>query len=556
MNTATLNLTWADTFIAALTAAGLRFVVLAPGARSAPLALAVLRRPELTCHVVSDERAAGFFALGLARVTHHPAAVLCTSGTATANLLPAVMEASLANVPLIILSADRPPEAHGWGANQTADQLKLYGGFVRRFFSLPVPFITPDRVCDPHYLRALAAQLVEASLSPVPGPVHANQPFREPLLPTDPTGITPAPDLPAPIAIHAPRPQAAVGVEAVAAQLSGRPGVIVCGEGEYSDNFAENLVRLALQLGAPILAEPLSNLRFGPHERHPVLARASRFLRDTHLPPPEWVLRIGAFPVSRALERWLNSLNQALHILIAAPGPCPDPIQRSDIVLRGAPLATVTALQMTALTSAPADWLSVWQTLEARAAQYPDLCADGMAFAQTVRVLIAALPENARLFVGNALAIRAVDSFSGTAAKPILLHGNRGASGIDGNLATAAGIAAACGNPVAVLIGDQTALHDCSSLALLANRPVVVIVVDNGGGGIFAQLAFSAAIPPDLFTRGFTAPPKTDFAALAAAFGLAYAEADTAPALQPILTQAFSSGQPWLLRLALKPSDS
>lgn len=558
MNTATLNLAWADAFIAALTAAGLRHIVLAPGARSAPLAVAALRRPELTCHVVSDERAAGYFALGLVRgmapTSRMPAAVICTSGTAVANLMPAVMEANLAAIPLLILSADRPPEAHGWGSHQTADQLKLYGDHARRFFALPVPFVGAEEALDHRYLNGLAAQLIEASQTPVPGPVHANQPFREPLLPIDPGAIPSAPNLPVPVTIRAPIPQAASGLEGVAERLSGRTGLILCGEGDYPETFAAALVALAEKLGAPILAEPLSNLRFGPHDRRLVLTRASRFLRRTDLPQPEWVLRLGRFPVSRTLERWLAGLEHTLHILIAPPGPWPDPLRRSDILLRGDALATVTALHAAPTASAPAGWLSTWQAQEIDAAQHTDLCHDGHAFAQAVSTLIAALPAKAHLFVGNSLSIRAVDSFSGTHAKPLTLHGNRGAAGIDGNLATAAGIAAAHGAPMAVLIGDQTALHDCGSLALLAGRPVVVIVVDNGGGGIFEQLAFSAALPPEILTRGFIAPPQVDFSALARAFGLSYAEADDVPRLQPLLDQAFTSRQPWLIRLALKSS--
>lgn len=553
MNTDTLNLAWADALIAALTAAGLGHIVIAPGARSAPLALAALRRPELTCHVINDERAAGYFALGLARVMRTPAVVICTSGTATANLLPAVMEADLAAVPLLILSADRPPEAHGWGANQTTDQLKLYGDHVRRFVALPVPYVHTMEACvDNHYLRALATQLIESCLTPVPGPVHANQPFREPLLPSDAGVIPPAPVLPLSPAIYCATPQAASGIKAVATQISGQPGVIVCGEGDYPDTFAASLSALALRLGVPILAEPLSNLRFGPHDLSHVLARQSRFLRNNDLPQPKWVLRIGAFPVSRTLERWLLGCDHALHILIAPPGRWPDPIRRSDIVLRGDALATITALQATPLANASADWLAAWQAQETTAAQLTDLCGNGLIFAQVVNALMATLPENARLFVGNSLSIRAVDSFSGTTAKPILLHGNRGASGIDGNLATAAGIAAASGDPLAILIGDQTALHDCGSLALLAGKSAVVIVVDNGGGGIFDQLAFSAAIPHDILTRGFIAPPKADFSALVTAFGLSYAETDDAGALAPFLTQAFASHQPWAIRFKLK----
>jgi len=192
VNGAALNLAWAEAFVAGLAAAGLRHLVLAPGARSAPLALAALRRPQLDCHVINDERAAGYFALGIGRALGAPAAVLVTSGTAAANLLPAVVEANLGGVPLLALTADRPPELTGWGANQTIDQAKLYGEQVRMFCALP----PPDAGIDAGYLAAAAARLIESCRAPHPGPVHANLPFREPLLPAQSGAFGAPPPLP------------------------------------------------------------------------------------------------------------------------------------------------------------------------------------------------------------------------------------------------------------------------------------------------------------------------------------------------------------------------
>lgn len=547
MNGAALNLAWADAFVAALVAAGLRQFVLAPGARSAPLALAALRRPELDCHVINDERAAGYFALGLGKASGQPAAVLCTSGTAAANLLPAVMEANLACVPLLVLSADRPAEAHGWGANQTVDQLRLYGEQVRAFHAVPAP----TGELPAHYLRALAARLIETCLAPVPGPVHANLPFREPLLPD---ALPAPPPLPEPVApcAPAPAPVAPAGIEALAAQLSGRPGVIVCGEARYPTGFAAAIARLAARLDAPILAEPLANLRCGPHDKTRILAHAARFLRHAQLPAPDWVLRCGAFPVSRTVERWLAELAAARHILVAAPGRWPDPLWRSDTLLRGDPLATIAALAPHCRPASP-DFCAQWRDAEEKAA----VLADGPLFEGAVaRLLLDALPAGAHCFVGNSLAIRAVDAFGGTRDQPLTLYGNRGASGIDGNIATAAGIHAASRAPTALLIGDQAALHDCGSLALLAGRGIVAVVLDNGGGGIFDQLPFARGVPADIFRRGWTAPPQADFAALAAAFGLRYAQADAAPALRQALREAFATGGGWLLRAAVDRAAS
>ncbi|MGE5468221.1 MAG: 2-succinyl-5-enolpyruvyl-6-hydroxy-3-cyclohexene-1-carboxylic-acid synthase [Ignavibacteria bacterium] len=541
---AAANLAWADAFVAHLAAAGLRHVVLAPGARSAPLALAALRRPEIACHVVGDERAAGYFALGIGRATRWPAAVLCTSGTAAANLLPAVMEANLGGAPLLLLTADRPTGASGWGANQTADQTRLYGSQVRAFHAAPMPTVP----ADVHHLRMLAARVLEECRAPVAGPVHVNLPFGEPLLPET---IPAAPPLPEAMALVEPAPElpSLAALDALAAKLSGRCGVIVCGELDAAPDFGTALATLAARLGAPVLAEPLSNLRCGPHDRSRILAHQARFLRQPGLPAPDWVLRLGSFPVSRTLERWLAGLDRAHHVLVAPPGRWPDPLHRSDAVLRADAGALAEALAARVMP-APADWCAAWQRAESEAASCAkEVCAADPLFEGSVaNQLIDALPAGAHCFVGNSLAIRAVDAFTGTRAKPLQLHGNRGASGIDGNIASAAGIAAAVGAPVALLIGDQTALHDCGSLALLAGRDIVAVVMDNGGGGIFDHLPFAGAVPPPLFARGWTAAPHADFASLAAAFGVAHAMATDGESLRRALETAFAAGGPWLLR--------
>jgi 2-succinyl-5-enolpyruvyl-6-hydroxy-3-cyclohexene-1-carboxylate synthase len=551
MNSATANLAWADQFIAALVSAGLQHLVLSPGARSAPLAAAALRRPELACHVINDERAAGYFALGIGKASRQPAAVLCTSGTAAANLLPAIMEANLAGVPLLVLTADRPAEVQGWGANQSVDQIKLYGDQLRAFHALP----EPTAAVTGNFLRALATRLLETACSPLPGPVHANLPFREPLLPET---LPAAPALPPAIALQPTLPAAAADLANVAPQLAGRPGVIICGEAAYPPGFARAITTLAAQLAAPILAEPLSNLRHGAHnqrgQQH-ILAHAAHFLRHGQLPEPAWVLRFGAFPVSRVLERWLASLTAAQHFLVAPAGRWPDPPQRADTLLRGDPCAICAAL-MPHCRPASADFLAAWQMAEAKAAAHSNVAFGPLFEGHVAQALLAALPANAHCFVGNSLAIRALDAFGGTGDKPLTLHGNRGASGIDGNLATAAGIAAATHVPLALLIGDQTLLHDCSSLALLAGRPVVAVVMDNGGGGIFEHLPFARSVPPALLARGWIAAPQVNFAALAQAFGLQYAQATDSGALTASLNQAFAQGGAWLLHVIVERTSS
>lgn len=571
------NLAWADAFVAGLAAAGLRRAVIAPGARSSPLAAACLRRPEISCEVITDERVAGYFALGLARAEGWPAAVVTTSGTAAANLLPAVMEANLAGVPMIVLTADRPPEAHGWNANQTVDQARLYGVHVRAFHALPVP----DAAVPVGYLHALAARMMEESLLPLAGPVHANLPFREPLLPDM---IPPAPPLPTPVAVaHARLLPAEGDIVDLAARLSGRRGAILCGEMPaamgFAPGFAQAIARLAEQLDIPILAEPLSGLRFGSHDRSRILAHQAHFLREPANLQPDWVLRFGGFPVSRTLERWLDGLTEAEHILVAPPGRWPDPLWRTGRLMRCDPTALIEQLIEQPLRPAPGEWITAFRTAESHAqAAARDTCATDAPFeGSVVRALLSALPEGAHCFVGNSLAIRAVDLFSGTDEKALALHGNRGASGIDGNIATAAGIATGSGAPMAALIGDQAALHDCGALATLRGMNAVVIVMNNGGGGIFDHLPLAAIrhapgtppVPPqgflspegeiareDLFERAWIAPPRIDFAGLAVAHGLTFRHAPTCATLATTLKTAFGEGGPWLVEVPVDRAES
>ncbi len=542
MNTGTLNLAWSDAFIAALVSAGLRHCVLAPGARSAPLALAALRRTEIQCHVINDERAAAFFALGIGKATGLPAAILTTSGTAAANLLPAIMEAHLAHVPLLAITADRPPEALGWGVNQSVDQIKLYGDQVRAFHGLA----TPTDPLDNGHLSALAARLIHTTRVPLPGPVHVNVPFREPLLPDT---IPVPPPLSAPLTIHAAETARPSGLTALAAALSGQPGIILCGEAAYPPGFAPAIAQLAAALDAPIIAEALSNMRCGPHDSSHLITHAAHFLRHTHLPVPAWVLRFGRFPVSRVVERWLATLSEAKHIQVAAAGDWPDPLRQCTMRIEADPQRVAEDLRPLLPPVTPS-FSKAW--LEAEAAHSDDTAFFEGAIART---LITSLPSNTHVFIGNSLAIRAMDTFGGRTQTPLTLHGNRGASGIDGNLATCAGIAAATEQPIVAFVGDQTLLHDASSLALLARRNAIIVLLDNGGGRIFEHLPFAPTLPPDVLTRGWQAPATVDFSALAIAYGLHYQEATNPQGLSIALKQALQGGA-WLLRVVIDPADS
>jgi 2-succinyl-5-enolpyruvyl-6-hydroxy-3-cyclohexene-1-carboxylate synthase len=549
-DTGALNLRWAQTLVSGLVAAGVSEAVLSPGSRSSPLALACVRARGLRCHVLFDERSAAFFALGLAKATGRPAALVCTSGSAPANWFPAVIEADEGGVPLLLLSADRPPELTGWGANQTIDQGKLFGAHVRAAHALG----TPEAEVAPAYLHRLAARAVAEALGARPGPVHLNLPFREPLLPV---GEPPTPEAPAPVAVSAARRLPEEGaIERLAATLSGQPGAIVCGGGDHPPGFAEAVTRLAGKLDCPLLAEPLSGLRFGPHDRSRLVVRYEAFLRPPAFaatPRPAWLLRFGTFPVTRALQGWLAAASAATHILVDPAAAWRDPLHASAAVVQADPVELCRALEGR-VGPGPGAWGAAFRQAEARASELAARHAEGEEAYEgaLIPALLAALPEGAHLFCGNSMAIRDLDAFSGSGAKRLCFHGNRGASGIDGNVSTAAGIAAARGLTLA-LLGDLACAHDLTGLAAARGQELVLVVVNNGGGAIFGYLP-QAGLPE--FERAWLAPSGLDFAHAAAAWGLAYRRADSVPGFRGALSAALAAGGPHLIEVMVDRSRS
>lgn len=538
-----LNLQWSQRLVAAFTGAGVTHAVISPGSRSTPLALALLRHPGLACEIIVDERSAAFFALGIAKASQRPVLVLATSGSAPANWLPAVIEADRAGVPLILVSADRPAELHDCGANQTTDQGSMLVPYARAVHRLesPAPGIAAD------WLVRLAARAVEQAQWPLAGPVHINLPFREPLLPTVESS-PPAPALPVPRVVPPattlPHPVAAD----LAARLAGGRGVIVCGEGNYPPGFAAAVARLAERLDCPLLAEPLSGLRHGPHDRSRLCTRYEGWLRNEAFladHQPAWLLRFGAFPVTRSLQGFVSRARQTL----AWVDPQPhwhDPSGQVTDVLRADPLAVCTALLAEDLRPAAAGWAAAFaaaDTAAARAAGALPASSEG----RVIPALLAALPDGCPVFVGNSLLIRDVDAFGGSGERMLTLHGNRGTSGIDGNVSTAAGIAAAAGRVVA-LLGDLTCQHDLGGFATARGRQAIFVVFNNGGGSIFEHLP-QASLPE--FETGWLTPQGIDFAAAAATFGLAYALTGEATEVVAAVSAALSRNGPTLIEIRL-----
>jgi 2-succinyl-5-enolpyruvyl-6-hydroxy-3-cyclohexene-1-carboxylate synthase len=508
-HTGSLNTAWAWGLVDGLVASGVGRAVISPGSRSTPVTLACLRHAGMTVHVVLDERTAAFFALGLAKADGRPVAVVCTSGSAVANWHPAVVEADLACVPLILLSADRPAELQGCGANQTMPQFNLFGASLRGLHLLPAA------EADCAWLGNLAARAVQQSLWPLAGPVQINMAFREPLLaPTDEAwpvaqGLRPQVLLPRLL----PCPDS---VRALARRLSGGRGVIVCGAEPMP---ADAIARLAAAFDVPILADPLSGLRFGPHDRSRVMVHADTALRGNG-PAADWVLRFGAFPVSKPVATWLAGCGVE-HIVVSGDSRWPDP-QRSAAVMIHADMELVAlGLAEAVLRPAAPDWVGKFCAAEDHARAL--IARHAPPEAAVVAGLVDALPDGALLFVGNSMAVRDLDAFSGHSAKRVTVLANRGASGIDGETSTFLGAAASGRYSAAVaLLGDLTFLHDIGALAS-SGLDTVICVLDNGGGGIFDYLP-PAALPE--FEQAWFTPHHADLTAAAAVWGCDILQAD------------------------------
>ncbi len=548
------NMLWATVIAQELVRSGVHHVALAPGSRSAPLALAFHAETGLKLTVHHDERSAAFFALGIGKATGRPAAVLTTSGTAAANLLPAIVEASQARVPLLALTADRPPELHDVGANQSIDQQRLFGGFPRWFADAGLPEPEPGRI---RHLRALACRAVAQTMAWPAGPVHLNLPLREPLdarrVPGDVLpewhqgdleaahgrGVEPFVTIAAP---HLePNPAA---LDEIADDVVKRPrGLIVCGPREASDEFPAAIQELSRAAGYPILADPLSGVRYGTDPNSSVISAYDAFL--AHGPArsqlaPDLVLRFGASPTSKTLIQFLSDHRQARQVLIDEAGRLGEETHGAASILAGPAPSTARALAARlARRRPPAEpaWTAAWARHDQLTRSILDAGLRGEPFeGALVARIVEALPPQSALFVSNSLPVRDLDRFAPARPRPLRVLANRGASGIDGIPSTAFGAAYALGRPLTLLAGDLAFLHDLGGLATAGRLrlPVHVILFNNGGGGIFEFLPVAHHEPP--FTELFVAPHRYDLGRLSESVGLNHRRLSAAEAMKADLS--------------------
>jgi len=536
-NRATLH---ARVLVDELAKAGVRVAVVAPGSRSTPLTLALDDRDDVTVLSHLDERSAAFFALGRAKRAGTPVALVCTSGTAAANFHPAVVEASRARVPLVVLTADRPRELRDSGANQTIDQTRLYGDAVRHYADLPEPAIEDRRLRS---LRVRVDRSVADATGVPPGPVHLNVPFAKPLEPTD---VPAPPDSPhgVPEGWEADHPLAVAGRDGpFVATTSGRThlddaaladlatavesaerGLVVAGPGDCGD--ADALAAFAAAAGFPILADPLSGLRYGPHvDDAPVYGGYDGYLDPAvtaDWPDPDIVFRFGASPTSKALREYL-ARTRSRQVVVDPAGEWREAtFTASDLVATDpGPLAS----SLVGRVDAPAE---AWPELERAEAVHESVVAEADApFEGAVaRRVVAAAPDPATLFVSNSMPVRDVDRFGGPRRAALTALGNRGASGIDGITSSALGAGSATDDPLVLLTGDLAYYHDTNGLLALGRLGIdaTVVLVNNDGGGIFHMLPVEAFDPP--FESQFRTPHGLDFTATADLYDLEFARVD------------------------------
>lgn len=521
----------------ALADLGVENACISPGSRSAPLALALAGRRSIRCWSHVDERSGAFFALGLAKTSRRPVVLACTSGTAAANYLPAIVEAWHARVPLLVVTADRPPELRDCGAGQAIDQVKLYGSHVRWFAEISVPDPTEEAV---HWLRSVARRAVAESLGPPAGPVHLNLPLREPLAPVDRPrdlgeNVRGLASRPSPlVAVATPEvraPASAVAAAARALAPARRPLVVAGPMDDPSPEIATLVAGLSRSLGAPVLAEPASNLRRSVLADR-LVATHEPLLRDDAFAArhrPDAVVRLGGPPTSKSLATWLWQHRDVPQVLVDPAGGFLDPAATAAHVLRSDAARACRDLAASLDEARPRpdhdEWTWSWREAGEQAARALSRSRgeDATPFeAHVVEAIARSLPPDSLLYVGNSLAIRAVDWFWPFDSPPVRVMSNRGTNGIDGFVSSVLGAAASHPGRVVSLCGDLSFLHDLNGL-LAARRHglrATFVVVNNDGGGIFDFLPI--AQHRDRYEELFVTPHGLDLGVLARGFGVGW----------------------------------
>ena len=557
-----VSLACASALVDALAHRGVHHACLSPGSRSTPLALALARNDRIRTHMHLDERSAAFFALGIAKASHAPVAVACTSGTAAAEYLPAIVEASQSRTPIVALTADRPPRLRGTGANQTIEQTDLYGRYARAYLEPPLPATAADAAA----WRDTGLRAVDAALSTPAGPVHVNCPFDEPLVPAgERIEVQSRPDAePEPTERGIEEDAAREALEGFLATYAGSRGLITLGPLPAPRTLS--LLSLGTLLGWPVLAEPLSGLRLDAGGAGRALGAGQLLVGD-----PEWlerhrpdvVLQVGATPTTRTTQALVAGSSL---VVLDRMHLDPDPERTAERRILVEPelfAATAWDAHADERPATPDGWLGAWRQADLLARASVDRTLDPWVEpfeGRVARDLAAFLPHGAILCIGSSSPVRDLDIFMAprrpprvwTAGDLLRVVGNRGASGIDGFVSTALGIAVADAGPTYALMGDLTFLHDAG--ALLWSRPdqidLVVVVLANGGGELFSLLPQRAL--PEL-RELFLTPHRVDLAALCVAAGVGHERVLRSHELLPAVQRAARAGGIRVVEVTIDP---
>lgn len=579
-NSAHTQTLWAKSIITAIADAGIRMVFASPGSRSTPLVLAAFDEPRLALHVVIDERSAGFAALGAARATGTPAALLCTSGSALLHYAPALVEAEYAGVPIVALSADRPPRLRGCGASQTIDQPRAYGSFVRAVVDIePATATLAAFVNARNEVMALVARAQREHCA-----VHLNVSFDKPLEPraadsdaerafeaaiAAALSAVPMPPQPADKVATAADPALAIALDTAAAALRVAARVVIVAGAlpRWRAATPAAVWELSLMLAAPVLAEPASQLRFDGDGSALRLDGIGPILES----PPgrralacDLILQLGPAPTATETLAWMDE-HRGPRIVVhdhGAADPLGTATQRID-----APVSTVVAGLCARLKNAPLTRSTAFMSRAMAAAEMSrglieaKLASSGNAAMEegdAVAAVLAALPLGCELFIGNSLPIREADHRGPVTIDGVTVHSQRGAAGIDGNIAGVAGLALATRRPVVALLGDVAFAHDVGSLAIARTvaTPLVLIVIDNAGGRIFDALPVAASTTSDKMELLFTTAPHLELIHAARAHGIDYLEVRDAPAIRPALSRALATKGSTLVHLRVAPHSA
>jgi 2-succinyl-5-enolpyruvyl-6-hydroxy-3-cyclohexene-1-carboxylate synthase len=563
MSDSAVTTLWARCVVDELARLGVGEVVVAPGSRSTPLVLAFASDGRFRTRVHLDERSAAYFALGVGKATRAPAAVVTTSGTAVANVFPAVVEASQSGVPLIVLTADRPHRFRDADANQAIDQVRIYGGFVRAFTDVAPP--SSDDAALRH-LRSVVGRAYSAAVGSNPGPVHLNFPFDKPLEPVsvdeqasgDGSGASGRP-LGAPwVEIDAGRPTLSPSrLDEVAELFQQGAGVIVAGPNEDPSRVGPAVLRFAAATGFPVLADPLSGARYGPKDDAFVVAGYDLFLRDAAVRErltPRLIVRVGASPTSVTLQSWMAEHDRCPHLVVDASGRWKDHGAISTHYLHADPAETLSALAARCADArdregASGDWAGLWHTAESAAASaLAGGESQGLHEGDVLSASLGSIADGGALVVSSSMPVRDLDAFGHPREEPARIFANRGASGIDGVVSTAFGVASQVDGPTVCVIGDVAFFHDQNGLlwSREEDAAVVFVLIDNDGGGIFHRLPVSEYEPH--FTRFFATPHGFGFEHAAKAQSVEFHEAEIGD-LESALADALAGRETSVIRV-------